>query len=523
MYQVLIVDDEEIIRNGINRAIDWPQYDCQVCAIAKNGLEAMDIIRRMQPEIVITDLKMPGMNGLELIKETRREWPDIQFIILSGYGEFDFAKQAMKYGVKYYILKPCDDQELIVYLQSSIREIREKENRQKYLDRIRADIQKMIPQVKEQFLREMILGAGYTAEDMRYYRNLFGIRQESFKLIVLRPENGCDLTDKFALKNITFDVIRRENICLSTIVANEVILLIRPIRLGELTASLEEVKNNFLRYFKRDVLVGISNENRFACIRQMYQEVQECLKCEFYLDGKIVTKHDSAIVFSSRQAPFSFETYDAIADSVKTGNLENLTAQLDQFFETLQTEKIEIELVKTHCMELFLHIIRLGDPNEIGDYYRYLWKIGKADTLARIGGLIRPVAVRITRQSYETQTRKHSMIIRTMIECIEKNRDNPKLSLNWLAREVLFMNENYLGKLFLKETGEKFSQYVVKIRMEKAKEMLRDDRNYRMYEITRQIGFEENTQYFSQVFKKYTGLTPSEYKNAPRKTAEAER
>lgn len=513
VYKVLIVDDEEVIRNGINHLINWESLGCKVCATAANGIEGLDIIRTYRPEIVITDLKMPGKNGMELIAEAVKENPRTKFIVLSGYEEFDFAKEVMKYGIKYYLLKPCDEDELVTHLKAIVAELDESEQKDEYLLSVERDLKKMLPQAKEQFLRECVLGNEYSEEELDYYRRLFGIEETTFKIVVLKVEGGGNLKDKFALRNIADDKLGKENIYLSAIIAEEIILLVRPIELSEMTERMQKVKKSFFDFFKRDICIGISNDDTFSHIRQMYTEVQECLKCEFYLEGKIASKRD--IVFNNRQTLLDREVYDSIADSVKTGNVDSLKQQLDNFFDIIKTERYEIELVRTYCIELLLNIVRMGRNDEtedrFGSYYKYIQSIGTMDTLGQIRNLLESVALRITARNYEYYTKSHNIMVGKVIDCINKNKDNPKLSLNWVAKEVLFMNENYLGKLFMKETGEKFSQYVVRIRMEKAKELLRSGKNYKMYEIARKIGFEENTQYFSQVFKKYSGVTPSEF------------
>lgn len=280
MYNVLIVDDERIIREGIRNSLDWESYGLSVCGDAKDGLEAYELIKTYVPKIVITDIKMPGMDGLELISRVHKEFPEIIFIILSGYGEFELANKAMKFGVKHYLLKPCDEDEILPVLQNVLAELNEKEK-------------------KEQVIKKI-----------------------------------------------------------------------------------------FSKYFKHHAAIGVSNDNEFKDISEMYLEVEE-------------------------------------------------------------------------------------------------------------------------RSKYED---KYSKVIKTVIEYVYDNIGNPQLSLSKIAKEVLYMNENYLGKLFYKETNKKFSHFVTQVRMEKAKELIESDKDFKIYEITEQIGFENNTQYFSQVFKKYTGYTPSEYK-----------
>ena len=107
MYSVLLVDDERIILEGLSVVVEWERHGTALAGKAKNGAEALEMIREIRPDIVITDLKMPNMNGLELIAAVREEYPDIVFVILSGYDEFEYAQRAMQYGVRHYLLKPA--------------------------------------------------------------------------------------------------------------------------------------------------------------------------------------------------------------------------------------------------------------------------------------------------------------------------------------------------------------------------------------------------------------------------------
>lgn len=134
-YRVLIADDMRIAREGLKKSIQWEKLELELAGLAASGIEAFSLIKETLPDIVITDIKMPGIDGIGLIKKTKELYPGVIFILLSAYGEFEYARQAMKYGVKYYLLKPCNDQKLNDTLVQVIDELKGyKSNREKYLD-----------------------------------------------------------------------------------------------------------------------------------------------------------------------------------------------------------------------------------------------------------------------------------------------------------------------------------------------------------------------------------------------------
>ena len=136
MYRVIIADDERIIREGISQKINWKRLNLELVDLAENGKDAYEKIIEKKPDIVITDIKMPGMNGLELIDKVIKNYKNIRFIILSGYDEFEFAKKAMKHGIKHYLLKPTDEDEISKVLKAVKKDIKDEEEKQLFLNEI---------------------------------------------------------------------------------------------------------------------------------------------------------------------------------------------------------------------------------------------------------------------------------------------------------------------------------------------------------------------------------------------------
>jgi two-component system response regulator YesN len=513
MYRVLVVDDERVIREGISVMIDWESLGLSLIGTAENGRRALDIIRTERPDIVITDIKMPEMDGLELIAAVQAEQVNPAFLVLTGYGEFEIAHQAMKYGVKHYLLKPCDENDIIGDLELVITELNQKRRSDQLFREMQDNWDKVLPQVKEQFLTEFIETGKYNHNDCERFRQIFGIvATEGFRILLIQPEASCSLLERFALKNISEELIGSERVPIGALLNGELILLVEAVTHQELEHKLDEIKDAFRRYYGKGLTVAISDESPFDTIPQLYRDAKECIQHAFYLgEGYVITQADIILDGENDEHVRRLEI-ENIAVSVKIGHISVLEGYLRAFFDRISSSKVRIELAKTYCLELLLHVIRTSDVNELQPYAESVIHIQDMGTLHHIEQYLTTLALDIARGNYERTAYKHGMVVQTVMKCVEEQLASTELSLKWLAKEVLYMNEDYLGRLFQRETNERFSQYLLRLRMEKAKELLRS-RNHKILEVSERSGFGGNNQYFSNVFKKYTGISPSEYKS----------
>lgn len=513
MYKLILADDEKIIRDGIAKLINWDELDIALVGLAENGQVAYEMIVDSMPDIVIIDIKMPGMNGFELIEAVKARSINTEFIILSGYEEFDFAVRAMHFEIKHYLLKPCTEIGITKILKEVINDIKKKEERRLFFDMITQSFDKAIPIVKEQFLRDFIMTGVYSKHDYKFFMDLFNLKDKKFKLILFNIEKKCDYIDILALQNISIKVLQPEAVFLSTIIEDNVLILIKTMDLDKISGLIEEIRKIYYEYCENDISVAISEEGYFENISLMYDEVKYVLKYRFYLnEGCILTKTDFQLEKGGDEIIKAYD-YSKVAGIVKTGNLDALNCVLTDFFDWIRLKKFDIDISKTYCMELFLFVIRQDNSEFLNNHLKNIILLQEMNTLNKIQEFINTTAYDIAKRNNENITRKHSILVQKTIEYINKNINNSELSLSWLAKNVFFVNEDYIGKVFHKETNERFSQYVLRLRMEKAKELIESKNNYMIYEIAELTGFSGNSQYFSQVFKKYTGYSPKEYKN----------
>jgi len=261
LYKLLLVDDERIIREGITQLVDWDSLGIEV-EEATNGVEAYNKVKSDTPDIIITDIKMPGMDGLELIDKVKEEFPDIIFVILSGYGEFNFATRAMQHGIKYYLLKPCDEEEITKVMIKVIDELNQKKQRQNFIRKIKEDLERVKPQVKEQFLQECVMNRLSDEKDIAYFKDLLKLPDEKIRLLLFHLEGSHDFEKRFALKKL-LDNWREIKPLLSTVIGENVLILQNSIPFKSLFRYLEEVKKDFYDYYSIQFTVAVSSEGFF--------------------------------------------------------------------------------------------------------------------------------------------------------------------------------------------------------------------------------------------------------------------
>jgi two-component system response regulator YesN len=511
-YKVLLVDDEPIIRDGIATVIDWEGHGLELIGTASNGVEALAMIRAEPPRIVITDLKMPVLDGLELIAKAKAEHPEIEFVVLSGYSEFESAKAAMRFGVRHYLLKPCNENKIVQVLLELKSDLARLDQQEEFLRKNRENLEKVLPLVKEQFLRDFITGRSYTKTEYQEYRRLFGLEDQAIRLILFEPEAECGVEELFGLAGI-IDTHLAQSQYLNTVLRNQVLTLTGEVSDAELLALIQRVKDQFGAIYHLEISVAYSDSSQFEDTPGVFSEMQECLRHSFYLGaGSVITKKDidwGDAPVAGGKLHFDFE---ALALAVKSGNAGAVDAALDLFFNQLHSEKYRISVARSYAAELLMIIIRQSRREQEESDMGAIEALRAMTSLEQIRKSLRTIAARIAKANYEAITTQHDRIIGALTQYVREHLSDERLSLKRLAAEVVFLSESYLSKLFTRVTGENFSHYLMRIRMEKAKELMEKDGNQPVYEIAQQIGLGNNPQYFSQLFRKYTGLTPSEYK-----------
>ncbi|WP_161601375.1 response regulator transcription factor [Paenibacillus luteus] len=510
MYKVLIVDDEKLARDSIAKLIVWEQHGFELLGTASNGEDALQRFRLAPADIVITDIRMPIMDGLRLIELLKEESPQTEYIVLSGYGDYDYTSVAMTHGVKHYLLKPSNEVKILEVLKQVVAELKERADKQQFYERLQSHFSKVLPHVKDQLLRDMVLTGIYNKHDCDYFMDLFMIRQQMFKLVLFTFQETTEYFQKFALKNIAEEVFEKEGVYLTTIVHDQILLLVSADGFLPISEKVKEVQSVYKTYYKLELIASISEEGGFYNIRSMYESVKYCLSFgTTFQEGYIVTPQD--VLIAKQNFPFdSAILTEQLAIAVRSGNLEMVKETITHAVGCFELDFFDMKEAKNFCLDLFLTAIRQSEEG-LDEFVSKVPDLYAMPSLRGAFHYLEEIAVELAKRNSGLVVKKQNDLIESVLRIVDENLSNPDLSLKWIANELLYVNVDYLGKLFAKKTESKFSNYLVHLRMEFAKRYMKQENELRVYDIAVMAGYPEDAQYFSKVFKKYTGMTPTEY------------
>lgn len=423
-------------------------------------------------------------------------------------------------GQLFCLTEPKGKEEVVEALKNIVHKLEEKHNEANFEKMVLEEADRVKPIIKERFLRDYILGEGDTSEIFHIYCKTFDVDAAcSVRLILMKPSEPAEYDDTFFLKNMIEKYIGEEDIFLSTIVQDHILVVIADQKKQEIVRSLERVKKAIKKCYGYDMVAFYSNATSIAETQESYEQLKECLGYSFYTDGSEIFSSEEISIGGgkSRLMP----NYGGIERAVRSGDFAKTKLLLCDFFNDVIKATPAPAVAKTYCLELYVCMIRCCSIEKIDKYMKGIVTVQELRSLNEIKQYMMEKAEEIVESIAPKTTRVYSSLIKETMEIIEQNLGNENLSLRWLAGTILYTNVDYLGKLFKKETGMNFSHYVMEKRMEMAKQLIIDGKKDRIYEVAEKVGYGSNSQYFSQVFKKYTGVSPLEYKEYARLSFQA--
>lgn len=407
--------------------------------------------------------------------------------------------------------------DITMYKENCIHSPNCESTQEKFEEMVISEAERVKPIIREQFLREYILGVGDTYEIFNIYCKTFGVDSAmETRMIILKSSESYDYEDLFFIKNIAEQYLDNENILLSTTINDHLFIITDILDRTEIVETLDKIRKTIFTCYGYNIMAVYSKVSSISEAPASYERLKQCMGYSFYSDSDVAL-YESDIKIGEEDTAIRPE-YEAVEHAVHSSDREKVKMLLSGFFKTLEKAMPTPAVAKTYCLELYVCIIRCCSVEKIDRYMKGIFAVQEAKTLLQIKSFIEEKGLEITDANAPELNKIYSSLIRDTINIIDENIENENLSLRWLAGTILYTNVDYLGKLFKKETGKNFSHYVMEKRMEMAKDLILGGKKDRIYEVAEKVGYGSNSQYFSQVFKKYTGVSPLEYKEFARLT-----
>jgi two-component system response regulator YesN len=536
VYRVVIAEDEMLVRLGLRNAIHWDRFGMEVIADVPNGQEALEVYKREKPDIIITDLRMPVMGGIELIEQIRQNDPDTKIIILTCVEEFETVRQAIHHGVYEYILKltmkPTEMEEVLERVASELRR-----NTKRLPTTPSVDENLLIERLFKDFMFRQL----YTAEELREILHKMDRSIQERALLVLVMEIGCfrNLQERlkddkgdlaaFSLLNVLGELFKSYG--KGALFHDERNRFIAILSFGEIVS--EQKREQMLRELTQSIrytlktLYGVplffsasTVKNGFHMLSSLYREAMKGLDTVFFTGSDVLSRPvvvDNQSVDSGIGACFTMVSeklrgLERCGDAFSNTTFrQQLRSKVDAYLQSLQHEPADRKRTlqfMAQLIQLPIVYFRLRNEEATGRIeLHYHERLEASDTLDDAIDVFSAYMLEFA-SLYEAQRSFTNKEVSSAVQYIRRHYQRD-LSLKEIADEI-GMSPNYFSTLFAKETGHGVIDYIHLLRVEKAKRLLIESR-LKSYEIAAQVGFTDHS-YFSKVFKKMTGFNPREYR-----------
>ncbi|GAA0310287.1 two-component system response regulator YesN [Gracilibacillus halotolerans] len=491
-YTVLVVDDEMLIRQGIIHYVDWETNGYQIVGEAANGKEAIKKIEQLEPQILLTDIVMPSMDGIELIQFVKKHYPAMEIIVLSSYEEFDYVRKTFQLGVADYILKPkLNEKEILTTLDKLISK--------------RTNLQQEEVSISmDDVVRKLIHGY-QTIREFNYLRDVLQEKTISLIEVFTKPDTELHLSKRklcalFERMNLPISVneISIENysklFLLYTKEQNSMI---------EAQKAIEKISGTF----KMTIGEPFSETSK---MKEIYEAIERTKRFHFFLPDKriLYTNH----LPNATDPTFLFD-FNHFTHLVKHRQIEQAYSYINEYIENItETYAMEVHEFQSWLGNICFNMIVLVDNMDLNtekleeNKYNYLKKVNDAFDVQEAVTVYQELIAEV-KELLLTNVASPPMI-EQLLQYIDENYQEP-LTLEDLANHFHF-NPSYLSSYFSKQMNQGFNEYLHKTRIEQAKNLLKKH-EISISSISEKIGYSDPS-YFTKVFKKMEGISPRQYR-----------
>lgn len=524
MLKLMIVDDESLFREALRKTIDWRELGYEVICEAENGIDALEKIAQFRPHVVLADINMPFMDGIELAAEVKQNGLDICFIIITGYEEFAYARQAIEVGVENYLLKPVDERELMKLLAAVKKRI------DGQLDDLKKQIKVYKPLLKEMLLGSLLQGTRlFASEEWRQLKESLAIDPDDrpYQVIAIEIDGRKEWSQEdkrlwaFAVSNIMRDLLEAD--CVFEICSDHqhvcAVIHIKEPDAGwpvDLVQVCGKIRGAVLKYLKLDLTIGISNTHQgFEFLPSSYEDALYAIgNRHMFGDNKVIRYGDIIVSNETALRIYSIEQRQRLLMAARLKDAGEVEGVLEEVFGEIRKANASIELAKNKCLELVSTYIEYveGTGNEIrrvfGDDESLSRELKEKKSLEEWESWIKSIYRKALRADLIHAGQGMSKTVEQAKKYIDQNLGRFDLKIDDIARHV-YIGYGRLCELFKKETGVTINTYITEARIQRAKKLI-DEGHHNVSAVSALVGYAD-ANYFGKCFKKKYRLAPAKY------------
>lgn len=528
LYSVLLVDDEEEVFQVIMKKLDWESMGFRIAGYARNGVEALEMAEELQADVVMTDIKMPYMDGLTFCRKLKELYPKTKIIIFSGFDEFDYAREAIKVEAEEYILKPINSNELRgIFERIKInldKELDEKRN----IEKLREYYLESLPMLQENFFISLMEGRISEKQIEKYAADYQVDLQGPYYVVTIlhisTAVDGEDVQMDPFLKAIAVKKLAEEQLLekwdskLFMYLGD--ILVITQLQDEESAASFTDTMDKLCRMAKRicnaRVTAGIGHLcDQLGQLPGSYQGAKNAVSYRVLYGNTRAINIAEMDPLENVDVPWEEAFIQKIFKEIKMGEEGALKEAIEEFAARLAVSKMSLQKYRLLLMELVTEIYRFMGNNQINadaifgqdsDIYNQALQLESTQALRE---WLEESCMKMHRQVLHERQDTTKSFVTKAIEYVKDHYGNQDLSIETIC-SYLSVSAAYFSTVFKKETGKTFINYLTDYRMDRALELLME-KGEKTYIIAEAVGYSD-PNYFSYAFKKQFGMSPSKYK-----------
>lgn len=527
MYKIMLADDEGIVIDSVKFIIEKEFGDDCVIEFAKTGRSVIELAEKFRPDIAIMDIQMPGINGIEAMKEIRQSNSNVIFIVMSAYDKFDYAKEAIKLGVLEYITKPMERTKIVLAIRKAMELVDKERTRRSNDLLIKEKLETVVPIIESGLIYNILLQEHFE-EDIENYKTMLGINSDYAYMIAVvcgDEQEGNHMTNAVGssvrmqkhYQEVRESLKEYFHCIVGTVMANKLAVLVpceqALMEYNERIELIERARELVRRLRKKTDIsfrIGIGNVDVLENLSESYNKALNAL----VITTGSVAHVDDLPIGCNYAGDYPIHLEKQLFEEIEKGDVNNAITVAGAFFDWMaETSPESLMEIRTKVLEFTLWAEHMayekgGMTYQFNSRQDYLPTLMGMTQLSQIKCWFTDKIMESCRNILSKRAEKSNSIIEMAKEYIRQHF-NKDISLDDVSRAVN-ISPYYFSKIFKEDTGENFIEYLTGIRIEKAKELL-GTTEYSMKEICAMSGYQD-PNYFSRSFKKNVGVTPTEYK-----------